>query len=473
MVPGYDVLRLHGNGSLANTDAMFACGGLDRCLVAMGSYCGGDVSGLQNLSTSVYSHSKDLSLVTDPAALQGDYGSKAREQTIALPYCIKDGAYLDKSSRNLEELEQECLRALNKKLLVAWGLRKPYKAILLELILSGCGGALRDVFLVKLAKLCNYYKLKVIVDECLTGGRVGPCMTVTQTTPQAFQDCVTYITLGKFPSCGVLLCKTDIMRYAESRIVRGYSTNIDNAEAHYKLSVVYEHLLKGGCDKRRKFVLSKLNIQEKDAWGGGCLIFSHKAYRQGTMNLKCRLLPQLDQEYKRLDSIKLHNTEYTAAKVSELLFDSGKKWVAHMEQQNFQDNPLLPDVVEYLLRRVQKTCDAVLLTGLKSKGSESDENGREKETEFRVSKGSVMAALGGASKLSASTHFLRQKRLRDGLSVKCNRKPDKFVEDALRTLCEREHEQDSLDFMARKRSGKRRCTGYSVRVSKFPRFGLD
>lgn len=470
LIPGYDVLRLCPNGTSANHDAMIhACGiqnGLGRCMIGMGSYCGGEWSGLHKYSSSVYSHSMDISLVAAPSSIELP---ETREQTIALPYTVKEGRLLP-DDRVQSALEDACLRALNKKLVVAWAKGKPYKALLLEILLSGCGGRLRDIFLIKLASLATHFRLRVIVDECLTGGRVGPRdIVLTKTTPPEFQKCVAYITMGKFLNCGLILIRNDINRWeeAENMSPRGYSTNIDSAEALYKLRQVHSLLQDNASTERRKFILKKLKIPEDEAWGEGLIIFIPKSYRQGTQNLKNRLLPMMTLKKKGMDSIKLSPSVWDSSKISQHLHEICTYWLQHMESQNNALDMLLPSVVEFVMCEVKKTVDADLTSIIQNPSHKATE-------EIRITADAIIRWMGGEEALQDTQNKLQEETMKKGKNLRMCRKTIKmFVEDAMKELCGNKCEENNfVRFMSRKRRGSDRRLAYSVYINEFPKFGL-
>ena len=73
----------------------------------------------------------------------------------------------------------------------------PFKALLMETILGGCGAELSHAFLGQLAQVLKKHNICVIVDGILTGGRIGPRFATTFMLPKAFQCQVQFITLGK------------------------------------------------------------------------------------------------------------------------------------------------------------------------------------------------------------------------------------------------------------------------------------
>ena len=141
-------------------------GNAARCLIATGCYVAGDGSILQSRSTSEFCPGSELSLIKPPEDMVFPDG---RTHTVPLPYHIPGVM----KAQELRLYEDECLQAVHICLCWAKMRRKPYKAILLELALAGCGASLSNRALVAIGKLAAHHQLSVIVDEIMTGGRTG------------------------------------------------------------------------------------------------------------------------------------------------------------------------------------------------------------------------------------------------------------------------------------------------------------
>ena len=81
--------------------------------------------------------------------------------------------------------------------------------------------------------------------------------------------------MGKWLKCGMVLGNKQpqtILRHLLSRqLPCGASTGIDGNEAYTIFSEVVNHL--ENVDARRRAVLTKCRVKEKDAWGKGLHIF--------------------------------------------------------------------------------------------------------------------------------------------------------------------------------------------------------
>lgn len=168
-VPGFQFMACLSAGTFANEVAILdACDyDLTSCLIAQGSYVGGNER-LQELSTSAYEVTSSLAF----PLYSVNASPRCIRQSAVLPYWISKAAEYSLSDR--EEHEDKCLRHLHYVLLDAKARGKPFRAILVEYVLSGNGGELSTRFLVKLGRLLNAFDIIVIADEVLTGGRVGP-----------------------------------------------------------------------------------------------------------------------------------------------------------------------------------------------------------------------------------------------------------------------------------------------------------
>ena len=74
----------------------------------------------------------------------------------------------------------------------------------MEIVLATNGAELSAEFLAKLGTLCLKYRIAIIVDEILTGGRCDSYL-LTVKAPKEFINAVTHITMGKWITIGLVL----------------------------------------------------------------------------------------------------------------------------------------------------------------------------------------------------------------------------------------------------------------------------
>ena len=342
----YKYNSIHACGSIANQCAVdFATGGdTSSLLIASGSYAAGNGGSLQYLSTSTFTNDQILSIIKSPYDKSMD--EKCRAQTVALPYHVPHKGL---SERQLRSYEDKCLRQLERVLLVGRLSGKVYKALLLELILSGSGGELSDDFLSKLGHLLTRYNVTVIADEILTGGRVGPSMVISVGLPDAFRACVKYITVGKFLGAGMVVEQSS-SQPSEQNGYRGTSTTISLSAVHSKWRTVQERLDQGYIEKRRSKVLQVfgLNSCPDSHWGRGCLIFNCYARHEVQQGLKCRLLPRLDNV--GIQKLSTKPKELNRSSICGLLMDTINDWISDRDAL-FKEtqSPFLLAVVDFML----------------------------------------------------------------------------------------------------------------------------
>ena len=341
---GFQLLHLTASGSVANEMAIREATDCqpDRCLFAMGSYVVG-VGNMLELSTAVNIGKNNIGII----CLPNDASRKAREQTVAFPYHIPCATGV--GDREIRKLEKRCLEALEKRLLYAKLFSDaPYKAIMMEYVLSGNGGELTDRFLSDLGVLLKRHCVAVIVDEILNGGRVGPKFCVTMTTPKAFKDCVRYITFGKFMHCGMLLCHKTVFPDR----ARGTTTTIDSKEAYDYVSAVILRIENGDIERRREEVLGKLFkskplITEENYWGRGLQLYTSYLRRTNDDNLKHRLLPMLVPGMK-IKTTTMDKPTWTRTQLSRELMDAADLWLSHLDERHSED---LQDLIcKYILQ---------------------------------------------------------------------------------------------------------------------------
>ena len=204
-VPGFKLKSLVPSGTEANMEAILDATDYDcsRALFGLGNYIGGDRY-TQDLSTSMYDASSLLAFTR----LVENASEKCLKQNVPLPYhCPGSAQFLEEK---LIEWENQCIVSLHKRLFVAKFKGAPYKCLLLELLLSGCGCELSSRFLKSLGKLCKAFSIVIIADEILTAGRAGPGLAMTLSQPEEFIQQVHFITIGKFTGCGVVLEKVSV-----------------------------------------------------------------------------------------------------------------------------------------------------------------------------------------------------------------------------------------------------------------------
>ena len=172
---------------------------------------------------------------------------------------------------------------------------KPYKAILLELVLAGCGAVLTDRALRGLAVLAKKHEIRFIVDEVMTGGRTSALspLLVLHRCP-AFLDCVAFATMGKWMGCGLVLRYKDSKKIDESFFFssRGPSTTVSCSHARVLWNVVVGRISK--INQRREEVIKAKKANSTECWGEGLLLFGPFRRNDSVGALKNRFLPMLE-----------------------------------------------------------------------------------------------------------------------------------------------------------------------------------
>lgn len=315
--------RVSSCGSQANSWAIDDATNLNKtlCLFAAGSYVAGDASALQSYSTSEFNVNEELSLVVPPQEVAFP---QARANTIPLPFHIPGVI----STKELNKYEDKCFQAVHIKLSWAKMRGKPYKAILLELMLAGNGAILSNRALVALGKLAVYHNLCVIVDEIMTGGRTG-AMFYLLSKPVSFINVVTHITFGKWTQMGMIFLSKPWAKKRPSLYPftkRGASTFLCPEDAVSRWRCLKKTLSE--IPNKKEKVLKKLRLSNKQVWGEGLLLFgSHR--RETAKGLKCRYLP-LAHEHTPIDNVKytqLMNPHSYRIHVNNAVMGSVNKWV--------------------------------------------------------------------------------------------------------------------------------------------------
>ena len=337
-VPGYELDICVTSGTFANNHAvMKQCGGeLTSVLFGVGGYLGG-LEFFQGFSTAACSNGNTFSELR----LVDNATPQLIKQTVALPYLVPNCAEIQ--ADELEKYESCCLRLLQKKLLQHMldpGLKR-VRVVLMECILSGNGGELREEFLVKLACLLKALDVVVIADEIMTGGRAGPGMTITGSLPTVWKERVVCITMGKWMGCGLLLRKATKNKDGLVKGRRGLSTEQELGPPHEAWKSVQKKIDNGGLKKRQQEVMDCFHLNNKThgnplitncrqseyVWGRGLLLFSKHSickpsYPKG---LKNRMLPRLQPKLKFRKG-KTAVTSWTRSKMTKSLMSAVPGW---------------------------------------------------------------------------------------------------------------------------------------------------
>ena len=331
-VRGYTLCKVTESGTDANLHAICEVTGyqLECCLFGVGSYVGG-LKHLQRFSTSTFANNGCLALPDYPE----NCTAGAQNQVISLPYHVPCPSL---EPDKLKELENKCLEGIHMRLLMSAMYAKPIKCILLEYILGGCGGELSKPFLKKLGILCHHMNVKIIADEVLTTGRVGPHMTMTTTMPDELQKVVAYITCGKIINCGLVLKRVENRPTEMDLDERGLSTNLDCSEACFLWRVIAEHLDAGGIPDRQLAVLKIMGLDPGDWWGRGCLMFSTIKRPGVYKGLNNRLLPMICS-FVKLVKGRCESSEWTPGTVNKHLKMMVELWLQHMIRVELRTNP--------------------------------------------------------------------------------------------------------------------------------------
>ena len=226
-IKGFHLRELYRCGTDANAKAMdeVTNGDRRRCLIGLGSYVGGDGGPMQFLSTSGFHLSNPTLCYPTPPNKSEDC---ARDQTIPLPY------YVDSNLNNkadLTDLENKCLDVIQLRIVGAKFSGTPFLGLLMETMLSGCGGELSHNFYKKLAAILKKNNIKVIMDEIMTGGRIGPGFASSLALPAEFISQIRFITMGKFFDCGLLLEAVTNQPTIHRVPIQGFSTTLDTGIA--------------------------------------------------------------------------------------------------------------------------------------------------------------------------------------------------------------------------------------------------
>ena len=342
----FRLMKLTTNGSDASLYAVTSLtqGNTSGCLIACGSYVSGDSGPLQSWSTSGFG------IGSGPADIIGPEDPKISpfilQHTITLPYSIEGTiSYVD-----LRQYEDECLEHLHILCLNNKGMKNKVTCILMERSLASKGSTLSDRALTILGELACLHDFGIVVDEVMTGGGTKKMLS-TMETPKIFQMGVEFITMGKWLKFGMVLRskrQQTILRYLLLRqLPHGASTGIDGNEACTIFSEVVNHL--ENVDARRRTVLQKCRVKEKDAWGT-CLNIFIPGKREGIVaRTRNRLLPLITNT-----PIKVHSPkrceEWNKRCVNERTVEGCRNWIISPQVGGLDEFGHINKIVSYIAR---------------------------------------------------------------------------------------------------------------------------
>lgn len=338
--------KVMSSGSDANMHAVMSAtnGDTNAMLIAAGSYVSGDNGTMQSFSSSEFSLKIGISGIARPSKVTNQF---TRKHTIALAYSI-EGAL---SPIAQIKYEDECIKMLHLRCLVAKVKNCPVRVILLELMLASNGASLSDRFLTMLGKIGTCFDIRFIVDEIMTSGRTGTMLMLLQ-KPKEFQDRVSHVTLGKWTQKGLVLVSSkfydETLKNSSHTEHRMLSRHVDCRDVLVHWNAVKKNLHLH--EKRREKVLKKLNMQQSDTWGKGTLMFvplKRNGLNSGLLN---RLLPLLDLKLP-VDTIVAEKKKKGLSKteVNSQTVECVKEWLQDVIYEDDLDKWIY-ELVKYLVK---------------------------------------------------------------------------------------------------------------------------
>ena len=147
----------------------------------------------------------------------------------------------------------------------------PVVGVHMELVLSCNGAMLGPEFLKTLGKLGTEMDFRITVDEILTCGRCSETKLLLvqdqAIVPKEFLNIVSHVTMGKWGSLGIVLCKIEGKNKHCEHNLQSRNENyisVSCAEKYRCLKRVVDRLSFIG-DRRSSF-LDYLEVEEKDTW---------------------------------------------------------------------------------------------------------------------------------------------------------------------------------------------------------------
>jgi hypothetical protein len=300
-------------------------------MVACGSYVSGTEGGLQGWSTSHFQIKNGPSMIVHPDAVVDRF---AKTHTVGLPYHIPGVV----SRQVLEEYEDRCLNELHFRCLLARMHDVPFKTLLMELVLAGCGGTLSDRALERIGNLAELHKFTITLDEIMTAGRTGTMLLVQQ-KPATFRKAVSHVTMGKWVGAGVVLASKKEAELALDGLDEDpnyYNRTLSNRVDCTRFVSSWKstrNALKNAAG-RRNLVLKKLKLDESQTWGAGVLLFTPIDRGGLCRGMKNRFLPLLtDTVVDATDCSKIRS-EWLKPKMNKAIVSGVNAWVDYKPEKD-------------------------------------------------------------------------------------------------------------------------------------------
>lgn len=323
----FQLSHISPSGSDANAFCISALSNdnIGSVIFATGLYVSGnDIHPLRKYSTTNFAIQDGLAFPMSPPGNPNPEEKEIYQQIVPMPYYIPDPT--NQSTNFLTYRESQVLRELEFRCFFSQMIGNPIRVLMLELILAGCGAVLSISFLEKLALLSAKHQFYFLVDEIMTGARIGQVL-YTLTMPQLFVDRVACITLGKWCGRGLVLWNTkhsDILPQFEHS--RGLSTNISYGPSLHFWERMVE--VAGQSEARRHAFLNKIKCPVAEAWGKGVMIFCPQKRIGPGQALKNRYLPCLESMRWAPLSVKKVQS-LTIQSANRRLDDSAIKWLVY------------------------------------------------------------------------------------------------------------------------------------------------
>ena len=193
------------NGNQANFVAISRASQMriDKTMFPCGTYTAQDGEWLENKSVIEWSPKSRRAILVSPSC--NITHEHHQEDVVVLPYIINIGErYSDTYKKEYELYEKKCLDDLEMRIILSRVKldRTPFEVLFLELVTAQHGASLSEEAMRRIGRMAQKYRIKIVVDEIMTAGLVGPKMLKVLDAPPEFVAQVEYVIVGKWMGGG-------------------------------------------------------------------------------------------------------------------------------------------------------------------------------------------------------------------------------------------------------------------------------
>ena len=303
----FDTITL--NGTEANCYAITMASDMrcDKSMFPCGTYIAAHAGPLKNKSVVRWNPRNGQATLLSAT---DETHQSHREDVVALPYIINISERNSPFFRDeYDQYEKQCLDDLETRVILSRVTpnRAAFQILFIELLTIQHGATLSEEALRRIGQIAIKYSIKIVVDEIMTAGRIGPRMLAVLDAPREFLQQVHYVTIGIWTERqnGLVLARKTVLQHHNCD-KRNHLAGFPLTEA-IKQWQWAEQRLEFVPIIRHRLVHDVLQINSNTAWGKGLLLFT-ECFTNLEQNGICnRFLPLLYKKQHEKDPMKIYD----------------------------------------------------------------------------------------------------------------------------------------------------------------------